>query len=111
MKKYGYVYLLMESTDEELYKIGVTRGTIENRIRSLQTGNGSEISLCRYYKTKHPFLIEKKLHEHHMSQRTSGEWYKLDADDVLNFEKECESLEKMIDSLKDNPFVSKKIDI
>ena len=111
MEKYGYVYLLMDSTDEELYKIGVTRGSIDKRIKELQTGNGNEISLCRYYKTKHPFLIEKKLHEHHIGQKSSGEWYKLEKEDVFNFEQECESLEKMFESIKDNPFVQKKIGI
>ena len=45
MTKSGYVYLLCENGDNELYKIGVTSGSIENRIKKLQTGNGNKL-LC-----------------------------------------------------------------
>jgi len=109
MKKGGYVYLLSESDNEGIYKIGVTRGSIENRIKALQTGNSNEISIRKYYKTEMPFLLEKKLHEHHIGSKISGEWYLLTDDEVLNFENECSDLEKMINSLSDNPFVKAKI--
>ena len=105
----GSVYLLMDTANEGVYKIGVTRGSIEKRIKELQTGNANEISICKYYKTKYPFLIEKKLHEHHIGSNVNGEWYELTMEEVNEFENECSNLEKMIQSLSENPFVRNKI--
>ena len=48
MEKKGYVYLLGDFDKEGAYKIGVTRGTIERRIKKLQTGNSGEIYIVDY---------------------------------------------------------------
>lgn len=49
----GYVYLLsMWEDDTNLYKIGVTKNDIDKRIKSLQTGNPSEILLINSYKSE-----------------------------------------------------------
>ena len=53
----GSVYLLGDSEKEGIFKIGVTRGDIQKRIKKLQTGNGGEIYLLSYYETEHPFLM------------------------------------------------------
>lgn len=105
----GYVYLLMENNDAANYKIGVTRGKIENRIKKLQTGNSDEISMCRYYETKNPFILEKKLHDRYLSKKVMNEWYHLSDEDVLGFVDECKAIDSILDAVKDNPFVSKKI--
>ena len=56
-EKKGYVYLLGDFEKEGSYKIGVTRGTIEHRIKKLQTGNSGEIYIVDYFQTEHPFFI------------------------------------------------------
>lgn len=104
----GFVYLLMDSDKEGVYKIGVTKGSIENRIKKLQTGNSSEISICNYYETDMPYFLEKKLHDHYKGYNVSGEWYELSDEDVLGFENECKQIEDMIISLKDNPFIKRQ---
>ena len=48
----GYVYLL---TDGEFFKIGVTKGSIEKRIKKLQTGNPNNIAIVNYHLTEYPF--------------------------------------------------------
>ena len=53
----GYVYILGDTTKANIYKIGVTRGNVEKRIKKLQTGNSGEIFLCMKYWTKYPFLL------------------------------------------------------
>lgn len=105
----GYVYLIMDSNNEGTYKIGTTRGKIENRIKELQTGNSNELSICKYYETEIPFFMEKKLHDYFINQQIMNEWYQLEDKDVLGFEEKCKSIENMVESLKDNPFFPKKL--
>lgn len=103
----AFVYLLCDSGQENMYKIGVTRGKIENRIRQLQTGNGSEIHLVNYYKTDYPFYIERLLHLKFHPKQNKNEWFLLENDDIFNFNEICCEIEKNIESLKDNPFAKK----
>ena len=53
------VYLLGDWTRNGVYKIGVTRGDLNKRIKKLQTGNSGEIFVCQKYTTDYPFFIEK----------------------------------------------------
>jgi hypothetical protein len=105
----GCVYLLGDWEKEGFFKIGVTRGAIEKRIKKLQTGNGGEIYLVNSYEYDHPFILEKMLHDKYSIKKVLNEWYELSDEDVLNFKKTCEDLVNIINSLKNNPFFSKKI--
>ena len=107
MNKKGYVYLLADNLKEGIYKIGVTRGTIENRIKKLQTGNAGELYMCRYYQTNIPFFIEKHLHLQFCPKKIKNEWFELSDDDVLGFNYRCAEIEKMHEALKDNYFFNK----
>lgn len=107
MSKKGYVYLLADSLKDDVYKIGVTRGSIENRIKKLQTGNAGEIYMCRYYQTDIPFFVEKHLHSQFLSKKLKNEWFSLTAEDVLDFSNKCAEIEKIYDALKNNYFFNK----
>ena len=98
----GCVYLI---TDGEFFKIGVTRGSIEKRIRKLQTGNPDSIVIISHYDTDYPFKIESALHARHSHQRINNEWFNLTPYDIKNFKKECEQLDYMFTKIKDNPFL------
>lgn len=104
----GSVYLLGDSEKEGFFKIGVTRGDIEKRIKKLQTGNGGKIYLVSYYETEHPFLMEKMLHTKFFVDNVLNEWFSLTTEDVVNFKKYCDEIQKNIDALKDNYFFQKK---
>lgn len=97
----GYVYLL---TDGEFFKIGVTRGSIEKRIKKLQTGNPGNIAIVNYHLTEYPFKLESALHARHAYQRINNEWFDLNLNDVTNFKQECEKLDQIFDQLKETPF-------
>ena len=103
----AYVYLLCDSGQDNTFKIGVTRGSIEKRIKKLQTGNGEEIFLVNYYETEYPFIIEKMMHQKYFSDKKLNEWFYLDSESVSNFKKDCEEFEEIIECLKDNPFFKK----
>ena len=55
----GYVYLLGDSEKDKIYKIGVTRGSLYNRLKKLQTGNSGELFLIKSYKTDYCFLLKR----------------------------------------------------
>lgn len=100
----AFVYLLCDSGHDNMFKIGMTRGDVEKRIKKLQTGNGSEIFLVKKYETEYPFYIEKMLHQKHCPEKRLNEWFELSNESVMNFEKDCKFFEELIDMMKDNPF-------
>lgn len=103
MAKRGFVYLICDpSTD--LFKIGVTNGKLENRMKKLQTGNGTELHLVLSYETEYPFKIEKMLHNHFLNKKELNEWFNLDIDDISTFIELCKNKEEIVKSLLDNPF-------
>lgn len=104
----GSVYLLGDWEKDGIYKIGVTRGDINKRIKKLQTGNSGEIYLVHSFETDHPFLMEKMLHNRFMSVNVMNEWFNLTQEDVKNFTQTCKELQETIDALKDNYYFKKK---
>ena len=105
----AFIYLIKENSDEEKYKIGLTTAKdITKRIKQLQTGASNELFVVNYFKTETPFTLEKMLHSKFKNKNTINEWFALSSEDVINFKSTCEELEKVIDSLKDNPFFVRK---
>jgi len=96
----GYVYLLGDWGRENVYKIGVTKGTIENRIKKLQTGNSGEIYIINYYHTEHPFFVEKWLHKLFSSKKVMNEWFELSVDDISNFKEYCKKYDEIYENTK-----------
>lgn len=103
----GHVYLLM-STDsdgeKELFKIGITRGSIEARIKSLSTGNPNKISLIHHYDTTTYKELEKTLHRIYSSKKTTSdnEWFHLTDEEVSSFINTCKKLDENIKFLQEN---------
>lgn len=104
----GYIYLICDPVTET-YKIGVTRNLNSNRIKKLQTGNSTELHIVNTYKCNYPFRLEKMLHGIFANKRILNEWFKLEYNDVVNFENTCEKTNNIILSLMDNPFFVKNI--
>lgn len=104
----GYVYLIGELGNEGNYKIGSTNAKdVNKRLKQLQTGNSSQLYIKESYETKHPFKLEKMLHNHFKLYNLIGEWFELQKSDVEAFRSLCEKKEKIISALKDNPFYFK----
>ena len=101
----GYVYLIGEMDNKGRYMIGSTKAKDDNkRLKQLQTGNSSELFIKESYETEHPFKLEKMLHNHFKSSNLIGEWFELSESDTEAFKRVCEEKEKIISSLKNNPF-------
>lgn len=101
----GYVYLIHEEGNEDLYKIGVTRSKdINKRLKSLQTGNGKKLILKDYFWTDKPFKMEMMFHNKYSLVQEEGEWFALNEDDIKSFQDNCKLYQRNINALKDNPF-------
>lgn len=98
----GTVYLLGDTGREGVYKIGVTRGDVTERIRKLQTGNSGEIYMVMKYETDSPFLMESMLHRRYCGENVRNEWFSLSDEDVVEFRKTCGDIQAVIDSLRTN---------
>jgi len=101
----GFIYLIGEANNNGKYKIGSTRAKdVNKRLKQLQTGNSSELYLKDYYETDNPFKLEKMLHNRFKLSSLRGEWFDLSENDTKDFKGICEDFEKIIESLKENPF-------
>ena len=74
--KRGIVYLIYDSS-QNLYKIGVTKGTGEKRLKQLQTGNASELQIIHTHETEFPYRLETMLHNKFKNNQILNEWYEL----------------------------------
>lgn len=101
----GFVYLIGEENNENRYKIGSTRcKSINKRLKQLQTGNSNKLLIENYYETDKPFKLETMLHNRFKDVNVIGEWFEISEDDKKNFKNICEYYQKIMDSLKENPF-------
>lgn len=105
----GFVYLLADSGKDYTYKIGLTTGSVEKRVKELQTGNAGEIYVCRKFKTDYPQLLEQFLHRQYCKEHVRGEWFELNDEDVMVFEENCRRGLEVLESMTDNPFFKKKL--
>lgn len=104
----GYVYLICDPKND-YYKIGVTTGSIEKRIKKLQTGNGTELHVVSWFECAYPFKLEKLLHAKFCSEREDGEWFSLSTNEILNFKKICEETQRTVDILMENPYFNRSL--
>lgn len=100
----AYVYLIGDSGQDNTFKIGITRKSVEKRIKQLQTGNAEEIYLVDFYETQFPFFVERLLHQKFAPKQKLNEWFYLSTEDITNFKKHCKHIEEQAEALKDNPF-------
>lgn len=105
----AFVYLMCDSGQDNCFKIGVTRGSIEKRMKKLQTGNGEEIFLVNYFETEYPFFIERMMHQRYFSEKKLNEWFVLTAEEKNRFKEDCLEFEQMANELKDNAFLKNKL--
>ena len=45
------------------------------------------------------------MHAKHFSSNVKNEWFDMTVDDVINFKNNCIECERILNALKDNPFV------
>ena len=98
----GIIYLIESNRDyDTVYKIGYTRRSSNKRTRQLQTGNDGSLKVVDQFHTVHGQSVERTLHNFFSHKRIKNEWFKLDLNDVVNFQKMCQKIEDNLTFLKD----------
>lgn len=101
----GKIYLIGQTNDSNIYKIGRTKHPkASDRIPGLQTGNPDELYVVREFETDKPAKLEAMLHRNYKHKNVMNEWFELSDEDVIGFLNECDKYQKIMDCLKDNPF-------
>jgi predicted GIY-YIG superfamily endonuclease len=94
------VYLIVN--EEGKYKIGFTERKTEKRIKELQTGSHSLMTVVQEYETDNARQIETIMHRFMRSKKINGEWFELTNEDVLNFKDKCAQIDTNIKYLAEN---------
>lgn len=103
----GVVYLICD-LDSNLYKIGVSNNS-KKRKEVLQTGNASELHICREYSTNIPFKIENYLHRKYASKNILNEWFELSDSEALSFINDCRKIEDLFNEIEKNKKLMLKV--
>lgn len=96
----GIIYLICDPASD-LFKIGMTTGKVERRLKQLQTGNGTDLFIRKVYECEYPRELEKRLHWHFGSKKEVGEWFRLDVNDILSFTDICKEKDDLIHEIKE----------
>lgn len=71
-KSNGYVYFI---SDGRYVKIGVATGTVEERLKTLQTGNPNKLIVLNSLLVDNPFEVEANYHLLFKNKHVNGEWF------------------------------------
>lgn len=101
----NYIYLIKSDADS-LYKIGVSKSP-QRRLKEVQTGNPSKVTLITIYQSEIAYKIEKVLQRRYSHLRKEGEWFDLSIKDETSFLNQCSIIESNIMLLKshNNAFI------
>ena len=102
----AHVYLIEDDTNNT-FKIGLTKGDPNKRLKNLQTGNSSQLKIRYVFDTDYPYRLENMLHKHYQTSNIRSEWFHISDPD--NFVTKCNEFSNIIHSLLDNPYFSKNL--
>lgn len=94
----GIVYLI-EETGTGKKKIGITRRTVEERRKEIQTSLPSPCIILQTYQTQHLFLLERLLHQEYKPKNCKGEWFDMSEEDVKGWKEMCERKERIAEEI------------
>jgi len=94
----GYIYFL-KAKDRDLFKIGRTFKNPQSRLKQLATGCPYELELFRFFESVDSKVGEKNVHEHFEQYQTTGEWFEVSEEAVLDY---IRSLDEITDVALEN---------
>lgn len=99
------VYLISsELNDNILYKIGITKREVKDRLKELKTGNAARLDIVNVFESKWATKIESNLHAYFNIKKISGskEWFNLEEKDVEEFMNRCQSIHNNLELISNN---------
>ena len=100
------IYLIECRRDyDTVYKIGYSKNSPTMRSEGMQTGNDGELKILERFYSEHGQTVERTIQRflsHKKIQRGGKEWFKLDLEDVKNFNTLCQKVEDNLNILSEN---------
>lgn len=112
MKRYnacdeGYIYLI-RNNDNQTYKIGYTfKNNYDDRLKESQRGSSSLLDVLKFVHVKMVKKVVEMVKSLFKNKKLNGSWYKLEIQDLLDFENTCKEQENIALKLLSNPFFNK----
>jgi hypothetical protein len=106
------VYLISsEINGSTLYKIGITKREVKDRLKELKTGNAADLNIINIFESKWASKIESNLHGRFILKNISGEWFDMSEEDVKSFTEICKMLHNNFEilSTQNTWIIDKKI--
>jgi hypothetical protein len=85
-----------EKTNELLYKIGITKNTVDFRYHSVGLKMPGKFETLFAYRLKDYVKAEQALHNILKKYRENGEWFKISQDELDYIQKTCELMEGIL---------------
>jgi hypothetical protein len=81
----GFVYFVYEEGNQCFFKIGyTTQDSVEDRLKTLQTGNRRKLIIYKKIETNNASCLEQEIHHIFSHERVRGEWFNIDVQDIDN---------------------------
>lgn len=99
------VYLISsELNDKTLYKIGITKRDVKDRLKELKTGNAAKLDIVNIFESKWATKIEANLHSYFERKRIEGskEWFNLEQNDLNEFLERCQMIHNNLEIISNN---------
>lgn len=79
----GFIYLVQ---CHDYYKIGMSKTSVEDRVKSFETGNPYPVSLVFYKQVKNAYRAENNTHHKFKKYHHKNEWFTgFDVEEVITF--------------------------
>lgn len=96
------IYLIECRRDyDTVYKIGFSKSP-NKRLDNLQTGNDGELRVLHKFESSHNQKVERTLQRFFAHKKINREWFRLDLEDVQNFNTICQKIENNLTTLTEN---------
>jgi hypothetical protein len=99
------VYLISsEINNHTLYKIGITKREVKDRLKELKTGNAATLNIVNVFESKWATKIESNLHSYFVRKKIEGskEWFNLEETDVNEFLERCQMIHNNMELISKN---------
>ena len=108
----GLVYILRNDREENIFKVGQTSGTVENRIKELnrETSNPGKFEKVAEFPVKKPALVERECHKKLKDENLHfrKEFFQGDIKKIINIVKKITDNHKLIETINKDYFPQKK---
>jgi hypothetical protein len=98
--KNGYYIYVIQHGETNLFKIGISKLKIKDRIQCLQVGNPIPLRCILINYTNNASKIETEIHQLFKKKNMNGEWFNLSDSDMVLIKSKIKELDSKLNQLK-----------